>query len=106
MTREQSRSLLGEQLAGLVDGGVGHLGEVDLAQAAVRIDRKQGRGVIDLAVLDLGLDAVRLPHPPQLRRRRGEEMPLGHHPVRLRVSAHFADAGGRRISVDPEQLDV
>ena len=104
MTRQQPRGLLSQELPELWHGGVGLLGQIELREAAVRVDREQRRGVIYLPLLDRYLDLLRLPDTLQLSQRPDQEVPPADHPVHLGVGAHVGDRGRGRVGVYSQQL--
>ena len=81
VTGQQGGDLVREDLRGLPDAGVRHLGQVELALAALLVDHEQGGGVVDVARLDLDGDVVGTPGGLQLGQRPGEEVPLVDHAV-------------------------
>ena len=106
MPGQEARRLLGQELAELGDGGVGHLRQVHAPQGPVRVDHVQRGRVVDLAGLDLHVDVVGVPDALELGQRRGQEMPIVEHPVQLGVGADVAGGGRVGVGVDSKELNA
>ncbi len=103
---QQARHLSRQDLPELPDRRVALLGHVQPPQPALAVDHVQRGRVRDLPALDRRLDAVDVPHMPQLAERPRQKLPFAGQAMELRVAEHVVDRGRLRVGVDPQQLHL